>query len=241
MTQRVVVIGAGIAGLLAAAACRDAGDQVLLLERDGLDGIGPRPGVPQGAHAHIYLQRGLLAAERLVPGLTGELRAAGAVPFNTAAIAWRAEKGWYPAGELTFEVLSMTRPLFESVLRRTVLAPGGIDMRTGVRVSGLGRDGRRWQVHSVATHSHGDAADPEPADRVVDASGRSTRILTWLNALGWPAPRSSRSTDGSVTRPACTPILRTWVDWTGWWCRRRRPGPSARRRSRSRTDAGWWA
>lgn len=182
-----MIIGAGIAGLLAAAACRDAGWSVVVLERDQLDGAGPRPGVPQGGHAHIYLQRGLAAAQQLVPALTAELRAAGAVPFNTAAIAWRAEKGWYPPGALTYEVLSMTRPLFESVLRRTVLEAGGIELRTGVRVSGLstGPTGRGWHVRCGYPDAETDSV---PADLVVDASGRSTRMVSWLAGLGLPDP-----------------------------------------------------
>ncbi len=41
--------------------------------------------MPQGSQPHIYLLRGLRAAEELVPGLTDDLRAAGARPFDTAS------------------------------------------------------------------------------------------------------------------------------------------------------------
>lgn len=177
-----MVIGAGVAGLFAAAAASGAGCPVVVLERDHFDRPGPRPGVPQGTQAHVYLLRGLQAADELLPGLTADLRAAGAVPFDTGATAWRAELGWYPSGALRYEVLSMTRPLFESVLRRRALQAGGVELRTGIRVNGLSRGpGGQWRVDCAG-------AEPVTADLVVDASGRSSRLAVWLAALGLPAP-----------------------------------------------------
>src|SRR4051794_29723216 len=94
---REVVIGASLAGLFAAAAVSRAGHEVLLLERDLLEETpGPRPGVPQGAQPHVFLLRGLLAAEELLPGLRHDLQSSGAVPFDSARLAWLGEQGWSP-------------------------------------------------------------------------------------------------------------------------------------------------
>src|SRR5919205_511830 len=77
--HRVVVVGASMAGLLAAAACSGSGRSVTLLDRDdpprtGDDGEPlPRAGVPQGRQPHVFLHRGLLAAETLLPGLRDDL------------------------------------------------------------------------------------------------------------------------------------------------------------------------
>ncbi len=85
---RVVVIGASAAGLFAAAGAYGAGAEVTVLERDGLpDGPEPRAGVPQGRQPHVFLYRGLLAAEQLLPGLRQDLLDAGAVVFDTADLA----------------------------------------------------------------------------------------------------------------------------------------------------------
>ena len=177
---RVVVVGASLAGMLAAAASAGAGRSVTVLERDTLpQGPRPRDGVPQGRHAHVYLQRGLEALEELLPGFGAELRAAGAVPFDTGALAWLGELGWAPPAR-QFDVVSATRPLFEHLVLQRVRAIPGVTVRDGVRVVGLRRGtggGSAWAV---------DVADggSVPADLVVDASGRASRLPSWLAGVG---------------------------------------------------------
>ncbi|MEH6374735.1 hypothetical protein V7793_10435 [Streptomyces sp. KLMMK] len=67
--MRAVVLGGSIAGLLAAQALADQGDEVIVVERDKLP-AGPqgRPGVPQAAHVHGLVSRGQQEIERLLPG-----------------------------------------------------------------------------------------------------------------------------------------------------------------------------
>ena len=77
--ERAVVIGGSVAGLLAARALTDAYERVTVVERDELgEGVGPRRSVPQGRHAHALLPHGQVCLERLLPGFSGELVAAGA-------------------------------------------------------------------------------------------------------------------------------------------------------------------
>jgi 2-polyprenyl-6-methoxyphenol hydroxylase-like FAD-dependent oxidoreductase len=68
MTEHSVVLGAGIAGLLAAATLVDAGHRVSIIERNRLpDSLSQRRGVPQGAHLHSLRSRGWHTLEQLVP------------------------------------------------------------------------------------------------------------------------------------------------------------------------------
>ena len=70
----MVIIGASLAGLFAAAAAAAAGARAMIIERDVLpDGPVPRKGVPQDRQPHVLLHRGLLAAEELVPGIRENL------------------------------------------------------------------------------------------------------------------------------------------------------------------------
>jgi 2-polyprenyl-6-methoxyphenol hydroxylase-like FAD-dependent oxidoreductase len=76
-----IVIGAGMAGLLAARVLSDHVDQVRILERDRLpEDAVPRGGVPQGRHTHVLLAAGQRLLDGWFPNLAGELVAGGAVP-----------------------------------------------------------------------------------------------------------------------------------------------------------------
>lgn len=70
MSRRAVVVGAGLAGMLAAAVLANAGvAEVVVLDRDELpDGPRQRRGLPQGRHAHLLMPGGLTAMEEIVPG-----------------------------------------------------------------------------------------------------------------------------------------------------------------------------
>jgi 2-polyprenyl-6-methoxyphenol hydroxylase-like FAD-dependent oxidoreductase len=187
------IIGASLAGLFAAAATSAAGYQVTLLDRDDLDEHTlAHAGVPQGRQPHVYLLRGLQAAEDLLPGLHGDLLTAGAVEMDTTRLAVLSEQGWVPVHSSDLVGLSMSRPLFERVVRRRVLGLPAVRMSAGRSVNGLrrpnGPDGS-WHVLT--------AAGQIAADLVVDASGRGSRLPTWLASLGVEAP-STEEVDARI-------------------------------------------
>jgi 2-polyprenyl-6-methoxyphenol hydroxylase-like FAD-dependent oxidoreductase len=77
--DRAVVLGGGIAGLLAARVLSDHFAVVELVDRDALDdSVVARRGTPQARHLHGLLSRGLEVLEGLLPGLTAELVDEGA-------------------------------------------------------------------------------------------------------------------------------------------------------------------
>jgi 2-polyprenyl-6-methoxyphenol hydroxylase-like FAD-dependent oxidoreductase len=179
-----VVIGAGIAGLSAAAAVAPRYGQVFLVDRDSLpDSATPRRGVAQGYHAHVLLAAGQRALEELFPGLGAELVKAGAIPFDPGT-----ELGFYRYGARWIrsasglEIVALTRPLLELKVRQRVAALPNVTLRPETAVSGLtGADGR---VTGVVL----DDGTAIAADLVVDSSGRGSRSDRWLDALGLPTP-----------------------------------------------------
>lgn len=189
----VVIVGGSLAGLFAAAAASAAGCTVTVLERDDLAaGTLAHPGVPQGRQPHIYLLRGLRAAEELLPGLLDDLRAAGAVALETTRLAILREPGWLPVRPSDMAGLSMSRPLFEQVVRQRVIDLPGVQLTAGRSVTGLRRPvgpDRLWRVSTAA----GEVA----ADVVVDASGRGSRLPAWLVSLGVAAP-STEEVDARI-------------------------------------------
>jgi flavin-dependent dehydrogenase len=176
----VVIIGASLAGLFAAAAAATAGARTMIIERDVLpDQPVPRKGVPQGRQPHVLLHRGLLAAEELVPGIRGDLLSHGAVPIDTGTIAWLGEYGWLPTWIPAYQTVSATRPLLEHLVRQLVCDLDGVTIREGVRATDLRRNARHWQVVC-------EDATVVQADLVIDASGRGSRLPQWLDELGIP-------------------------------------------------------
>jgi flavin-dependent dehydrogenase len=176
----VVIIGASLAGLFAAAAAATAGARTMIIERDVLpDQPVPRKGVPQGRQPHVLLHRGLLAAEELVPGIRGDLLSHGAVPIDTGTIAWLGEYGWLPTWIPAYQTVSATRPLLEHLVRQLVCDLDGVTIREGVRATDLRRNARHWQVVC-------EEATVVQADLVIDASGRGSRLPHWLGELGIP-------------------------------------------------------
>lgn len=96
MPAHAVVIGGGIAGLLAGRVLTDHLERVTLIERDRFpEAAVPRSGLPQSRHLHILLTRGRMALEQLLPGIGDELLAAGAEAIDAAGdIAWLTPGGW---------------------------------------------------------------------------------------------------------------------------------------------------
>ena len=77
---QAIVIGGGIAGLLATRVLSEHYSHVLLVERDQYPAVPAfRPGTPQARHVHTMLLRGQRLLEEWFPGLRTRLLAAGAI------------------------------------------------------------------------------------------------------------------------------------------------------------------
>src|SRR5260221_13091067 len=83
--QHAVVIGASMAGLLAARVLSEHFEQVTIIERDRLsEQVEPRKGVPQGQHAHLLLMKGETILRELFPALYVTFAQYEAVPLPSA-------------------------------------------------------------------------------------------------------------------------------------------------------------
>ncbi|CDO29423.1 NAD(P)/FAD-dependent oxidoreductase [Mycolicibacterium porcinum] len=198
MTEHSVVLGAGIAGLLAAAALADAGHDVTVIERDHLpDNPSQRRCVPQGPHLHSLLSRGWQTIEELVPGLIEDLITAGGHVLDDAHLGARMhiQNGPYafnrtepvadPAALANYLV---TRPLLEHALRLRVMALPNVVIKDGHEVGELvaGQPDRITGV-TLADRQTG-ATQTLEADLVVDATGRATRTPLLLETLHYDRP-----------------------------------------------------
>ena len=95
--RHAVVVGASIAGVLAAHSLAERFERVTLVDRDSMPpGPQGRPGVPQGRHSHGLLAQGRAAIEEMVPGTTEDLVAQGALLRDA-----QAEGRWHMAAGLS--------------------------------------------------------------------------------------------------------------------------------------------
>lgn len=195
--RHAIVIGAGMGGLLAANALAKHAVAVTVFERDALPtGFEPRKGVPQGQHVHALLARGLQAIEAAVPGYTASLQSHGATIGDAGQDAsWFQDGARHLRTPVGTTAVVGTRPLFEGVLRQHVGALPNVTIRDRAAVRNLCWNAERTRVTGVRLAERGDDSFTlchEPADLVVDASGRGSQAAIWLADSGFPfAPNTT--------------------------------------------------
>ncbi|MEU8925637.1 FAD-dependent monooxygenase [Kitasatospora sp. NPDC048545] len=181
-----VVIGGGLAGLVAAWALRGHAERIVVVERDRYPAEAAfRAGVPQGRHAHLVLEAGHRALEEMMPGIKQELMAAGALRVTTSEVKWLSSAGWMAEYPARMAFLSCTRPVLDQLVLERVRTESTIEFLEGTDVVGL--LGSAAAVTGVKVRERGpergDVRDVH-AELVVDAAGRSTSVPTWLTELG---------------------------------------------------------
>ncbi|MEV4561745.1 FAD-dependent oxidoreductase [Kitasatospora sp. NPDC049285] len=182
-----VVIGGGLAGCLAAWALRGVAQRVVVIERDRYpEGADFRAGVPQGRHGHLLLEAGHRTLEELMPGARADLFVAGAtrVPVS-GALRWLSAAGWLAEYEAELAFMSCTRPVIDKVVLDRVRTEPSIEILEGTEVVGLLGDARTVTGVRIRERGRvGAEVQHVPAELVVDAAGRGTRISRWLEDLG---------------------------------------------------------
>ncbi|MDC0719221.1 NAD(P)/FAD-dependent oxidoreductase [Nannocystis bainbridge] len=190
--RRAIVVGGGIAGLLAARVLTRHFERVTILDRDLLPaGPDPRAGAPQSHHVHVLLTRGWRIMSELFPDLGPALAAAGAHEIDWLDdVAWHTPFGEAPRVPSQLRSRACTRGLLEYLAREALIADARVRVHSGVEVTGLQAQGER--IVGVQVHRRSGAPeladDDLRADLVVDASGRASKAPTWLAALGYPEP-----------------------------------------------------
>ncbi|MFF5290616.1 FAD-dependent oxidoreductase [Paractinoplanes globisporus] len=196
--RRAVVLGAGIAGLLAARVVSDAYGRVTVVERDPLPRAAEsRRGVPQGRHAHLLLPGGTQILDGLFPGLLDHLAATGVPVVRDFAEFWLAPGGGRPLsvrGPAADPFLCQAgRPTLEQHVRDRVCALPNVTVADRCDATGLTADPERRRVTGVRVRrATGGEETTIDADLVVDATGRGSRAPAWLEALGYDQPRQER-------------------------------------------------
>lgn len=182
--RHAVVIGASTTGLAAAAAAARHFEQVTVLERDALPAEPVwRMGVPQGRHVHSLLKGGQNVFNHYFPGLTADMLHGGSVEVDLGRdIIWHHSGGWKRRFASGVRMQCQTKGYLEWSVRQRLLQWPCVAFRAGTGVRSLLVDDGRITGVGLADGSMLEA------DLVVDASGRSSSMPRFLQALDLPAP-----------------------------------------------------
>jgi 2-polyprenyl-6-methoxyphenol hydroxylase-like FAD-dependent oxidoreductase len=187
-------MGGGVAGQTTALMLARDGHRVLLLERDGFE-LGPvevaetwsRKGIPHFLQPHAFIPRGRAELKDSLTDVYAALIEAGAHDIDVR----RKLPGPVTPQDEVLQYMAVRRPVIEWALRRAVRDEPGIEVRAGVRVTGLSIE--RGRVAAVAV----DGADVT-GDLVVDALGRRSPAAEWLQRAGMALPDGANSDCGVI-------------------------------------------
>lgn len=193
-----VIIGGGIAGLLAARVLCEHFKEVRIIEKDKYPfQVGPRKGTPQSNHVHLLLIKGKEILSTLFPNLERKLLSKGAHILNlTKDVNYYVGTGYSLKFESDLTTIACSRQLLEYEIRDEILKIPQIKFQENTRVTGLvvakdtetGLDTCKGvTVHSVDTNSN----ETILGNLVVDASGRESKTAEWLEQLGYGRPEKT--------------------------------------------------
>jgi 2-polyprenyl-6-methoxyphenol hydroxylase-like FAD-dependent oxidoreductase len=199
---RVVVLGAGVAGLSAALALARRDNQVVILERDAPQPpddpiMAPqqwqRPGVPHFLQPHAFLARGVKELRTHAPDIyqclldegAEELRLSEKLP-TTAVVS----------EDQHLLVLGCRRAVIEWVLRKVVSSESNVEFRSGTAATALDWE----QEDPVVPRATGvrTADGLLRADLILDAMGRSSPLSEWIVDSGGLRPETRSDDCGTV-------------------------------------------
>ena len=187
--SEIVVVGAGLSGLMTGLLLSADGHHVTIVERD--PDAAPadasvawdewsRRGVPQFRQLFYLLPRFRQLAEQELPAVVGRLDTAALRHQPMSDIDTRLVPG-----DADIVALTARRPIVEAAVAQVASADPRIHIRRGAAVRGLLAG---TPLVPGVPHATGVATDTGeiPADLVVDATGRRSQLSRWLNANGGP-------------------------------------------------------
>jgi 2-polyprenyl-6-methoxyphenol hydroxylase-like FAD-dependent oxidoreductase len=197
LAEHAVVLGASMAGLLAARVLADAFDRVTVVERDPLPAAGEdRRGVPQGRHAHGLLSSGVRVFDEMFPGLLDDFAADGVPVLRESPEIYLAPGGHVlRQGNYTnpTPIYQPSRPYLEDHIRTRLRALPNVEIVDRCAAVGVVGTASRDRVTGVRVVRRGEGdEDILTADLVVDATGRGGRSTTWLAEMGYEQPTEDR-------------------------------------------------
>lgn len=194
--DRAVVLGASLSGLLAARVLADFYREVTVVERDRIAAASTHPGALPAAHAHVLRPRGARALEELFPGFLRALET-----YDVPVVRALDELYFDLRGHLLSRAklqgepqYGVSRPFLESQVLRRVRELSNVtilDQHEALAME-TGDDATRVAGVRISCDAAMSGESVLPADLVVGATGIGDQVGSWLNQLGYPAPKEQQ-------------------------------------------------
>jgi len=187
--KHATVIGGSLGGLCAARVLSDVSERVTVYERDELPDVpANRSAVPQGRHVHLLMARGAQEFDNLFPGLLDDMVADGVPILENRPDCIHFGAAGHVLGTAhrlqdEFTAYVPSRPQLEWQIRKRVLDIENVEF-VNANVTEPAYDAGQRRVTGVTL----DSGEIVPADLVVDAAGRGTRLPAWLDKWGYARP-----------------------------------------------------
>jgi 2-polyprenyl-6-methoxyphenol hydroxylase-like FAD-dependent oxidoreductase len=187
--KHATIIGGSLGGLCAAKVLSEVSERVTVFERDALpDGPANRNAVPQGRHVHLLMARGAQEFESLFPGLLDGMVADGVPILENRPDCIHFGAAGHVLGTAhrlqdEFTAYVPSRPMLEWQIRKRVMNIDNVEF-VNANVTEPVYDAGQRRVTGLLLES----GEMVPADFVVDAAGRGTRLPVWLEKWGYARP-----------------------------------------------------
>lgn len=173
--MKAIIIGGGMAGLLASRVLSEHFDEVIVIEKDYYK---KRSGIPQANHPHILLARCREILIELFPDIEDKLLSKGANKIDFIKDARvRFPTGWSLNFESDLYTFTCSRYLLESVILDEITRYKNISILERKKVKGLIMEDNK--VTGIRLDN-----DIIKGDLIVDASGRNSLTAKWLEERG---------------------------------------------------------
>jgi flavin-dependent dehydrogenase len=203
--DKAIVIGGGIAGLLAARILSGHFSKTIVLEKDRYPKQkGPRNGTPQANHIHVFLVKGMQTILDLFPGIEEKLLSQGGHKIDVISKAkFKFPTGWARNFNSDMNTIVCSRQLLEYTIRQEILEKYfNVKIIENARVIGLvtATDSEQKIITGVnVIYGNGNNDDDEikkttttNANLVVDASGRRSETPIWFEKIGLEKPNETK-------------------------------------------------
>lgn len=180
--EKALIIGSSMAGLLAARACANHFNEVIIIERDEINASTTfRKGVAQGHQLHLLLAKGLQNLEYFFPSILERLAEKGAIIGDMGQhLKWFAEGHFRPQCETGLKTVMLSRPLLENTVREELLKLTNVQLYAGLTVERLMQFQNKItgvQTNQKIIHS----------DLVIDTRGMASSLNDELIRMGYGA------------------------------------------------------